>query len=552
MLIYQAVSLVCLLGLYSSANADSFFKNFKPSHLKEYHGSKPWYKPLLRERTERASFKDDETEPLLFNQEPRRTNSWRDQMKSTLAKMKPENARSEGEKTLVDHNAPASTYVDKIIIVGDSLSDRGRLFQDTQHKFPDPKHYTDKTNLIKGRYTNGRVWTDFLDQKLGGKVEVTSTAYIGATSGEEIEGENIVGQDRLRATSMLQQLQEILSSRSPEELSSSLVVIFIGSNDLLMSLKDPDEKLWKRLLFPRPFNVLSRNIEKAINKLQASGASLVIFNLPEYTLVPAMSADVILGKVQDSLEKLAKDETHVQNDDREIAAATDDGEDDQGDIATAHSDSSPRFFSKLIKSLGSKIDNLVNGFVSQVKKLRASLSRTDAKKTENSVRNKILPGLLKPLKSMLRICTEKFNRKLVKLVTKYSPKFSQRHRKLLVLDIHSEFKKLIASTEKDVNQPCFSVLKHRNMTDAEKEKHWCKDPEKRFFMDVVHPTEDVHERIADYFLNFFYANGFLTAPTSHSVTNAKQIAPPVPSKDIPITSNSPPVHADPPTALSRE
>ncbi|KAJ1649576.1 hypothetical protein IWQ61_009382 [Dispira simplex] len=455
-------------------------------------------------------------------------------------------------------NVPEDVVVKEIIVLGDSLSDRGLLYNDTGHQFPYPNIYTDETGFIQGRYTNGPVWTDILAGNLTGKVKLRSEAYIGATSGENIVGENQVGDVWVEAPSMLEQLKRILTTRSEEQLSKSLVVIFIGSNDLFMSVKRPPKKAWERFLFDRPLDIALENIKKAVSKLLLSGASVVLFNLPEFTLVPAFTAKVLLTKITPhTLGELVEIAGKEQNDTLKSIMDTPVSNDDDGDDAYTHPDS----LSRTIATVTSHFENALKATKSAMRILVKHLKK---KKTEyyphvqeftSKLFTSTVAALLTPLRAMLRSSTEKFNNNLNKLVDNDGPKFSQRGQRLLVMDINSLFKELIATTEKIADLPCVAStgLALSEMTEAERAKQRCNDPNKFFFMDIVHPSAAVHKIIAENFIKFLDENRVRFSPPSHSATTTnqqkEQVAPSVPPRDAPKSSQA---QSDHPNTLSGE
>ncbi|KAJ1659745.1 hypothetical protein IWQ61_001206 [Dispira simplex] len=569
MSLYRVVILVCLLGLYSFSNADPFFGNDGISpYRRKRHISNPRYS--ARSSVSRGSDSEDESEPLLSDKKPRGTSSWSKQMKKLKSRAEGwlnsihdeaqtlrGKIRSLDNETFVKPNVPADIVVEEIIVLGDSLSDRGLLYQDTEYQFPYPNIYTDETGFIRGRYTNGRVWTDILAEKLTGKVKVTSVAYIGATSGEEIVGENQVGGVRREAPSMLEQLEYILTTRSKEQLSKSLVVIFIGSNDLFISVKRPPKNAWERLLFGIPLDIALKNIREAVNKLLSSGASVVLFNLPEFTLLPAFTAKVLLIKITShTLGELVEITGKKQNDHLKSTMDTPVSNDDDDVDAHTHPGSHSRIFAK-VRSHFEKASKATEGvmriLVKYLKKMKTEYY-PHVQKFTSKLFTSTVAALLKPLRAMLRSSTAEFNNNLNKLVDNDGPNFSQRGRRLLVMDINSQFKELIATTEKIVDLPCVASTGRAPsaMTAAERAKQRCSDPKKFFFMDIVHPTAAVHTIIAENFIKFLDKKRIRFSPSSHSATTTnqqtEQVAPPVPPKDAPKSSQA---QRDHPETLSR-
>ncbi|KAI8055197.1 GDSL-like Lipase/Acylhydrolase-domain-containing protein, partial [Syncephalis plumigaleata] len=72
----------------------------------------------------------------------------------------------------------AAPSANKLIVLGNSISDTGNIYNVTLHAMPDSKHY------YKGRFTNGPNWVDHLETKL--KVPVKNFAFGGATSNNAV------------------------------------------------------------------------------------------------------------------------------------------------------------------------------------------------------------------------------------------------------------------------------------------------------------------------------------------------------------------------------
>src|SRR3569832_674500 len=72
----------------------------------------------------------------------------------------------------------SSDSINELYVFGDSLSDMGTVFRMTGGMYPpNPTYY-------KGRYSNGRVWVEYLADRLKLPSDrVTNFAYGGATSG---------------------------------------------------------------------------------------------------------------------------------------------------------------------------------------------------------------------------------------------------------------------------------------------------------------------------------------------------------------------------------
>lgn len=147
--------------------------------------------------------------------------------------------------------------IQQLIVFGDSLSDTGAVFRATNGLYPpNPPYY-------QGRYSNGRVWVEYLAEALAIK-QVNNFACGGATT---VNGrENMV-------PGLLAQVQSFVQT-TPQLSSSALYVLWAGANDYLHGANAVAQPV--------------KNIQQAIATLSSKGAQrFLVTNLPDLGQIPA-------------------------------------------------------------------------------------------------------------------------------------------------------------------------------------------------------------------------------------------------------------------------
>ncbi len=113
--------------------------------------------------------------------------------------------------------------VNKIYVFGDSLSDMGAVFRATGGMYPPSPAY------FQGRYSNGRVWVEYLAERLKIKSShVNNFACGGATSGSE---------SNTFVPGLLTQVQSFTQKHPRTIPNNALYVLWAGANDYLHSCK---------------------------------------------------------------------------------------------------------------------------------------------------------------------------------------------------------------------------------------------------------------------------------------------------------------------------
>ncbi|MBD2244269.1 SGNH/GDSL hydrolase family protein [Nostoc sp. FACHB-888] len=159
----------------------------------------------------------------------------------------------------------AAKFMDKtysireIYVFGDSLSDTGMVFRATGGMYPPNPTY------FQGRYSNGRVWIEYLAESLHLSSKQTNNfAYGGSTTGSV--GNNYV-------PSLLNQVQSFTQTHQQTN-SDALYVLWAGANDYLQGVSNA--------------TIPVKNVTTAINSLTDVGAKkILVANLPDLGQLPA-------------------------------------------------------------------------------------------------------------------------------------------------------------------------------------------------------------------------------------------------------------------------
>lgn len=144
-------------------------------------------------------------------------------------------------------------------IFGDSLSDTGMVFQATGRMYPPNATY------FQGRYSNGRVWIEYLSDRLHLSPKQTNNfAYGGATTGSTSNS---------YVPSLLNQVQSFTQTYKKPN-SDGLYVLWAGANDYLQGVSNT--------------TVPVNNLISAINLLTDIGVrKILLANLPDLGQLPA-------------------------------------------------------------------------------------------------------------------------------------------------------------------------------------------------------------------------------------------------------------------------
>ncbi len=163
---------------------------------------------------------------------------------------------------------PASPSITQLYVFGDSLSDMGTVFRATGGIYPPSPNY------FQGRYSNGRVWVEYLADRLQlSSHQVNNFAWGGATTGT-IDG--TTGSSSAIANLVPHLLTQVASfvQYQPKSDPASLYVIWAGANDYLQGIQNPTV----------PVNHIMQAIATLV---KTGGKKFLIANLPDLGQLPA-------------------------------------------------------------------------------------------------------------------------------------------------------------------------------------------------------------------------------------------------------------------------
>ncbi len=149
--------------------------------------------------------------------------------------------------------------INELYVFGDSLSDIGTVFRATGGMYPPNPTY------FQGRYSNGRVWVEYLADRLYlSSSQINNFACGGATTGSE--GNSLV-------PGLLTQVQSFTQTHQQTN-PKALYVLWAGANDYLQGTGAA--------------TIPVENVTKAIASLTGVGAKkILVANLPDLGQLPA-------------------------------------------------------------------------------------------------------------------------------------------------------------------------------------------------------------------------------------------------------------------------
>jgi thermolabile hemolysin len=167
-------------------------------------------------------------------------------------------------------SSPPSSPIDQLIVFGDSLSDTGIVFQATGGAYPPSPPY------FQGRYSNGRVWVEYLADRLqlSSSTQLINFAYGGATATASSGS----------VPSLLSQVESFITAQ-PQINAQALYVIWAGANDYLQGAQS---------------DAPAEAVTQAIAKLSAAGATrILVANLPNLGQLPATRNNAQAAQLND-------------------------------------------------------------------------------------------------------------------------------------------------------------------------------------------------------------------------------------------------------------
>jgi phospholipase/lecithinase/hemolysin len=169
-----------------------------------------------------------------------------------------------------------NTAFKSITVIGDSLSDTGRLFGASGAPLPP---------YFNGRMSNGPLWVEYFAPKVGMRYNpLDNFSWAGAMTGQG----NVFGP----LPGMLDELNEVLGSWNEGRDKHALHVVFGGANDFFRILVGGEDY---RVVIPAAVN----NLMSTVTALRARGARyIVVVDLPDIGLTPRGRAKGPAGAAQ--------------------------------------------------------------------------------------------------------------------------------------------------------------------------------------------------------------------------------------------------------------
>ncbi len=154
--------------------------------------------------------------------------------------------------------------INELYVFGDSLSDVGTVFRATGGMYPPNPTY------FQGRYSNGRIWVEYLADRLHLNSSKTNNfACGGATTGSDRNS---------LVPGLLGQVQSFTQTHQQIQ-PNALYVLWAGANDYLQHLGSTTAPV--------------ENVTRAIASLANAGAkNILVANLPDLGQLPAMRSSV--------------------------------------------------------------------------------------------------------------------------------------------------------------------------------------------------------------------------------------------------------------------
>ena len=156
-------------------------------------------------------------------------------------------------------SAQSSEAVNELYVFGDSLSDMGMVFRASGGQYPPRSTY------FQGRYSNGKVWVEYLADRLKLPPErITNFACGGATTRSDRNS---------LVPGLLAQVESWTNSQKQAN-PHALYVVWAGANDYLQGGNNA--------------NIPVENVARAIASLAGVGAkNILLANLPDLGQLPA-------------------------------------------------------------------------------------------------------------------------------------------------------------------------------------------------------------------------------------------------------------------------
>ncbi|KAJ2386930.1 hypothetical protein GGI23_006388 [Coemansia sp. RSA 2559] len=178
----------------------------------------------------------------------------------------------------------------RLIFIGDSNADNGNVLRMTQGTHPKPSNV-----YVDGRYSNGRMWVDYLDE-LSGCPGAINLAYGCATidnaivSGTVPMPQGSSTKEREEVPSTVDQVAQLKENMGGQQLApTDLVFVQVGSNDLNSLVDDGPTYLIKRDFTPA---LLAQRLRDAVHMLctELGARTIVLLNVRSREDYPSIIA----------------------------------------------------------------------------------------------------------------------------------------------------------------------------------------------------------------------------------------------------------------------
>jgi thermolabile hemolysin len=153
--------------------------------------------------------------------------------------------------------------VERIVAFGDSLSDTGNIYTESQQTMPI------HSSWLLGRFSNGPVWTEHLARRTGLTLTTWAT---GGAQGDRAHGVIASIEDQVKSF-----MRYARMGVNPYDPSRTLFTVLIGGNDFVNAGREPE--------------AVVADVEKALRTLLDFGArKVVVVGLPDLTRAPTFRA----------------------------------------------------------------------------------------------------------------------------------------------------------------------------------------------------------------------------------------------------------------------
>lgn len=182
-----------------------------------------------------------------------------------------------------DDSQDTKLDINKVISFGDSLSDINNIYNASQWKLPNSDSW------FHGRFSNGRVWTEYLAQDLAVPL------YNWAVGGAAGDTKYIV------LPGLRQEVQswiEYMSATKNYNPARSLFTVLIGANDFIN--------------YNRSVNEVSNDLKDSLTILAEHGArSIVLLNIPNVSMAPVFHMGKSVANLHENIIQYNKNITSI-------------------------------------------------------------------------------------------------------------------------------------------------------------------------------------------------------------------------------------------------